>query len=185
MQQSAPGSLHSRKKADQALSPIKTKRRLAKSVQPVNGLLASSVLPQQLPTQIDAIYISEYIVQNYVPKNGRAMQLCDSDLVEPRICGSWVEILLDLPCLGTSNSVLSRAVTALAVSMPSQLNVAHVDRAYSYQTAVRRLRIELSVRGKRLPFELIPTVMCLTLLEVFGSQTHVPTFVRLLINLSS
>lgn len=69
--------------------------------------------------------------------------------------------------------------------MPSQLNVAHVDRAYSYQTAVRRLRIELSVRGKRLPFELIPTVMCLTLLEVFGSQTHVPTFVRLLINLSS
>jgi hypothetical protein len=160
---------------------MKSNRRLANSGQAVNEDLARSVLPQQLPNRIDAIYISEYIVRNYVPKTERAMQLGNSDLIEPRICGSWVEILLDLPCLGTSNSVLSRAVTALAVSMPSQLNVAHVDRAYSYQTAVRRLRTELSVRNKKLPLELIPTVMCLTLLEVCGSQTRVPTFVRLLI----
>lgn len=109
---------------------------------------------------------TELITQSFVPGSGRITPMYDSDYMEPRICGSWVEVLSNLPCLTTKNSVLPNAVTALAASIPSQPRISNITCLQTYHTAIRTLRESFCVNRLTLDIEQIPAIMCLTLVEV-------------------
>lgn len=141
---------------------IQTARRR----QPTKKLLAEPVIPQRYLDQPDPTNLSEVIVDMFVPGSERATLLFESDHVVPRICGSWVRVLSYLPCLSAPNTVLSKAVIALAASILSRPNMGNLDCSQKYHAAVRLLRQKLGGNGRGTDFEIIPTIMCLTLMEV-------------------
>ncbi|CAG8909831.1 unnamed protein product [Penicillium egyptiacum] len=109
---------------------------------------------------------TELITKSYVPQNERVSQMCNSDYIEPRICGSWVEVLPSLPCLNTPSLVLPRAVTALATSLLSQPSKSDITRSQTYDVAIHTLRQSFGLKRRSLSIEQIPAIMCLTLVEL-------------------
>jgi len=124
------------------------------------------LIPRQNPNQPNASHLSALIVQSFVPGSERTPNIYNSDYTEPRICGSWVEVLAILPCLNTGSVVLTRAVKALSASILSRPNMANKDYSSTYHEAIHTLRKSFGVNGNSVKFELIPTVMCLALAEV-------------------
>lgn len=129
-------------------------------------LAKAPLLPRQNPDQPNASHLSALIVQSFVPGSERSPNVYNSDYSEPRICGSWVEVLSILPCLNTGSLVLTRAVKALSASILSRPNMANKDYSNTYHEAIHTLRKSFGVDGNSVKFELIPTVMCLALAEV-------------------
>lgn len=132
----------------------------------------NTLLSQTCLYRPDAITLADVIVKEFVPKSERSILPYDSDHVEPRICGSWVEVLSDLPSLRIGNSVLSRAITALGVSILSRPNNVNIECTRTYETAIHMLRQSLSVDESALKFDLLPAVMCLTMVEVHITPLH-------------
>ena len=138
--------------------------------------LQAHVLKPEMPTsyphlnQPDILQLSDLIVQSFVPRAERDMVLQKSDHSEPRICGSWVEVLSHLPGLRFPDSVLSTAVTALATSILSRLEVGNFNCSDSYQAALSLLRQRLGANRLGDDIELLSTVMCLTMVEVLVSR---------------
>lgn len=119
--------------------------------------------------QPDILQLSDLIVKGFVPRAERDMVLQKSDHSEPRICGSWVEVLSHLPSLRFPDSVLSTAVTALATSILSRLEVGNFNCSGSYQAAVSLIRQRLDANRPGNDIELLSAVMCLTMVEVLVS----------------
>jgi hypothetical protein len=83
-----------------------------------------------------------------------------------------VEVLSILPCLNAGSLVLTKAVKALAATIISRPNMANADCSSSYHEAIHTLRKSFGVNGISVKFEMIPTVMCLTLAEVSVYRTQ-------------
>lgn len=156
-----------RRKKGQALDPVNTQTATPVTVQKVHTCLdITPLLPRQIPNKPNANHLSALIVQSYVPTSERTPNMYNSDYTEPRLCGSWVEVLSILPCLNTGSLVLTRAVKALSASILSRPNMANTDHSSTYHEAIHTLRKSFGVNGNSVKFELIPTVMCLALAEV-------------------
>jgi hypothetical protein len=101
--------------------------------------------------------------------------------MEPRICGSWVEVLSSLPSLNTPGLVLPRAVAALGASLLSQQIESNIICTQTYDMALHTLRQSFGLNPRSLSTEQIPAIMCLTLVEVLFPS---PTFIYALANWS-
>jgi hypothetical protein len=154
----------------QAPTPIDNQKASSRHRQLAQTNSTRAIISQQFLNREDSIYLSGFIVQNYVPKSERAMLSYHSDCVEPRICGSWVEVLSTLPCLATGNPILPRAIKALAVSLLPRRDSSQVDCLQNYQAAIHMLRQNFEVNDWAVKFELIPAIMCLILTEVTNSS---------------
>lgn len=113
---------------------------------------------------------TELITQSFVPQNKGITQTRNSDYMVPRICGSWVEVLSNLPCLNTPSLVLPRAVAALGASLLSQPSESNITCSQTYDMAIHTLRQSFGLNPRSLSTEQIPAIMCLTLVEVLFSQ---------------
>ncbi|CAG8306723.1 unnamed protein product [Penicillium nalgiovense] len=110
--------------------------------------------------------LAELITKSYVPQGEGIIQTCNSDYMEPRICGSWVEVLSSLPCLTTTSLVLPRAVAALGASLLSQSSESNMTRSQTYDMAIHTLRQSFGLNPRSLSTEQILAIMCLTLVEL-------------------
>ena len=115
---------------------------------------------------------TELITQSFVPQNKGITQTRNSDYMVPRICGSWVEVLSNLPCLNTPSLVLPRAVAALGASL-SQPSESNITCSHTYDMAIHTLRQSFGLNPRSLSTEQIPAIMCLTLVEVLFSQCDI------------
>lgn len=115
-------------------------------------------------TQPDTNEFTALVMQSFAPGSESITIVRDSDYHVPRVCGSWVEVLPNVP----GSTILPHAVKALASSIPSRPNVscASVDCSQSYHIAVRTLRKSLSANGHRSCIELMSSIMCLAIVEV-------------------
>lgn len=110
------------------------------------------------------------VVRNYVPHEVATDQNSElASINQPRICGSWVEVLPNIRSdRGTPNLVLTAAVEALGTSIMAQKlhpNRDNIESFQSYQLALRSLRKSVAVNG-RFGTELLASIMCLSLVEV-------------------
>ncbi|KAK6811307.1 hypothetical protein RU639_013162 [Aspergillus parasiticus] len=108
----------------------------------------------------------ELITKSFVPQNDGIIQMCNSDYMEPQICGSWVKVLSSLPYLNTPTLVLPRAVTALAASLLSLRSKSNRTCSETYHSAIRTLRESFCMNCRSSSLEQIPAIMCLTLVEL-------------------
>lgn len=115
--------------------------------------------------------LAELITKSYVPQGEGIIQTCNSDYIQPRICGSWVEVLSSLPCLNTTSLVLPRAVAALGASLLSQSSESNMTRSQTYDMAIHTLRQSFGLNPRSLSTEQILAIMCLTLVEVLFPQS--------------
>lgn len=110
--------------------------------------------------------IAEFVRNGYLPEILNT--LSDSAHEESRICGAWVDVLPQLPCLASDASVLSKATRALATLINSQRRclprTCDVESPQSYYDAIHTMRGHIAANG--LSLELLPAIMCLTLVEV-------------------
>jgi hypothetical protein len=110
--------------------------------------------------------IAELVRNGYLPEILNT--LSDSAHEESRICGAWVDVLPQLPCLASDVSVLSKATRALATLINSQRRslprTCDVESPQSYYDAIHTMRGHIAANG--LSLELLPAIMCLTLVEV-------------------
>lgn len=85
-----------------------------------------------------------------------------------RICGEWVDVLPSLPCLASDTTVLSKSTRALATLIGSKRKSLSpsrdVESPQNYYDAIHTLRGQIASKG--LSLELLPAIMCLTLVEV-------------------
>jgi hypothetical protein len=117
--------------------------------------------------------LTELITKSYVPQNEGIIQTCKSDYNEPRICGSWVEVLSSLPSLNTPSLVLPRAVAALGALLLSQPSETNITCSQTYDMAIHTLRQSFGLNPRSLSTEQIPAIMCLTLVEVLFPQSDI------------
>lgn len=109
--------------------------------------------------------MAEFVRTGYLPEILNT--LSDSGQDESRICGAWVEVLPKLPYLASDTSVLSKATRALATLINSQRSLSptcDVESPRSYYDAIHTMRGDIAANGVSL--ELLPAIMCLTLVEV-------------------
>lgn len=131
------------------------------------------ITPQLYLNPLVVCNFMELITKSFVPQDERIIQMCNSDYMEPQICGSWVKVLSSLPCLNTPSLVLPRAVTALAASLLSQPSKSSMTSSETYHAAIHTLRESFCVNRRSLSLEQIPAIMCLTLVEVLFSQSNI------------
>lgn len=127
-------------------------------------------LPQEISNPPSLHHLLTVIVESYLPESERdataiAAPGYRNSHQHPRICGAWVEVLYELPCLASANSLLSRAVTALATAVLTSVCISRQSISGPYLLAIRSLRKTLE-NGVGSAQELIPAVMCLILVEV-------------------
>jgi hypothetical protein len=126
-------------------------------------------LQQQISTPPTLHHLLTVIVESYLPeseRNSSAVAVATGHSHQhPRICGTWVEVLYELPCLAHTNSLLSKAVTALAAAVLTSVCISRQSISEPYLLAIRSLRKSLENGVGRIQ-ELIPAVMCLILVEV-------------------
>ena len=110
--------------------------------------------------------IAEFVRNGYLPEILNT--LTDSAHEEFRICGTWVDVLPQLPCLASDASVLSKATRALATLINSQRRslsrTCDVESPQTYYDAIYTMRGYIAANS--LSLELLPAIMCLTLVEV-------------------
>ncbi|KOS40701.1 hypothetical protein ACN38_g8430 [Penicillium nordicum] len=123
----------------------------------------SLIRPHGRPCMTD---VAEFVRNGYLPEILNT--LSDSAHKESRICGAWVDVLPQLPCLASDASVLSKATLALATLINSQRRslsrTCDVESPQSYYDAIHKMRGHIATNG--LSLELLPAIMCLTLVEL-------------------
>lgn len=123
----------------------------------------SLIRPHGRPCMTD---IAEFVRNGYLPEILNT--LTDSAHEEFRICGTWVDVLPQLPCLASDASVLSKATRALATLINSQRRslsrTCDVESPQTYYDAIHTMRGYIAANS--LSLELLPAIMCLTLVEV-------------------
>jgi hypothetical protein len=133
-------------------------------------------LPREISTTPTLHHLLTIIVESYLPESERntaAVALATGHsqnhghkYQHPRICGSWVEVLYELPCLAHTDSLLSKSVTALAAAVLTSVCISRQSISEPYLLAIGALRRRLE-NGLGRTEELIPAVMCLILVEVY------------------
>ena len=122
-------------------------------------------IPPQMTQHSPALsHLLTAIVEYYLPENERDIVPLAADRLTPRICGTWVEVLYDLPCLVDKHSLISKAVLALASAVLASVNASQ-SFFEQYRVAIRSLRQTLE-KGEGTVHELLPAIMCLILVEV-------------------
>ncbi|KAJ5962652.1 hypothetical protein N7501_007593 [Penicillium viridicatum] len=156
------------KRTVDANSRSSTRRRPKDRQQVEPELLISEVSPLLIrshgrPRMTD---VAEFISNGYLPEILNT--LSDSAHKESRICGAWVGVLPQLPCLASDASVLSKATLALATLINSRRRslsrTCDVESPQSYYDAIHKMRGHIAMNG--LSLELLPAIMCLTLVEL-------------------
>lgn len=97
-----------------------------------------------------------------MPLTGNAATADSFGLGTSRICGAWVDVLSSLLRGSRNHGILWRATKALAETMTSPVEAS----SQSYHDAISMVRKNLAVNNHS--FELIPAIMCLTLIEVLN-----------------
>lgn len=159
---------------EQLAAPVQIKRRdnsprLIKVIpeSPVAHFTPS--LQQEISFSPTIHHLLTVIVESYLPESERnpstVAVATGHSRQHPRICGTWVEVLYELPCLAHTNSLLSKAVTALVAAVLTSVCISRQSISEPYLLAIRSLRKTLE-NGVGRTQELIPAVMCLILVEV-------------------
>lgn len=152
--------------------------RSIKSISRSPAVQFTPSLPQEISTPPALHHLLTVIVESYLPESERntaAIAVTPGQShshQHPRICGAWVEVLYELPCLASSNSLLSRAVTALAAAVLTSVCISRQSIFEPYLLAIRSLRKTLENGVGRVQ-ELIPAVMCLILVEVCPAHSAI------------
>lgn len=119
----------------------------------------------------------DLITQSYMPdENIRPFSDISHELA-PRICGSWVEVLLDLDDLSRSD-VVSTASAALGTLIMSQIlhrDIPNIDSTRSYLTAIQTMQKALCSANIYSDRELLVSIMCLSLAEVSAAIRSILT----------
>ncbi|KAF9888459.1 hypothetical protein FE257_008566 [Aspergillus nanangensis] len=118
--------------------------------------------------------IVDLIIQSYIPQEELPSLKNPSDDLRSRICGSWVGVLPDLNRHPGSDPVLLTAVDALATSIMSlqpPQELAYIESAQSYLTAIQTLRKDLHVAHRSCDSEVLAAIMCLSLAELMFPES--------------
>lgn len=123
-------------------------------------------IPPQISNPLASNHFLKVIVENYLHENERNTTSILEGRGHPRICGTWVEDLSEIPCLAYRQSLISKAVAALAAAVLTSVSISGQSFSGPYLVAIRSLRQTLQ-NGGAITHELIPAIMCLILVGVF------------------
>lgn len=120
-------------------------------------------------------YVSR-IIQCYMPEEEQRRAcngLADS---QPRICGSWVEVMHSISEVRNPDAVVGTAVRAFALSLMQNSPDASTTRSeafHAYCHAIQTLRCNLDLPAGRFHTGVAVAIMCLGLTEVSRAPTLV------------
>ncbi|GAD94320.1 conserved hypothetical protein [Paecilomyces variotii No. 5] len=142
--------------------------------------LSNELYPPR-PTSTDDISFAKLvnlIIRSYMPEEElRLSSDISHDIsheLAPRLCGSWVEVLLDFDD-STRSDVVSTASAALGTLIMSQSlpkDVPSIDSTRSYLTAIQMMQRALSSANIYSDRELLVSIMCLSLAELMFSGSY-------------
>lgn len=122
--------------------------------------------------------ISDYvsrIIQCYMPEEEQHRACNGLDDSQPRICGSWVEVMYGISEGRKPDAVMGTAVRALALSVMQNSADAFTtqsDALHAYYHAIQTLRRNLDLPAGRFHTGLAVAIMCLGLTEVSLEHPH-------------
>lgn len=139
-------------------SPKRSRPRRRNDKRALPGLVDPRSSPALQPNAQD---LTEIVKQGYMPLTGNTAT--DSFGVgASRICGAWVGVLSGLLRGSHNHGVLWIATKALAETITCPVEAS----SHSYHDAISMVRKSLAVNDHS--FELIPSIMCLALIEVLS-----------------
>ena len=119
-------------------------------------------------------HLMTFVFRSFVPDSSQDSSGAGG-VPPPRVCGAWVEVLPLLASSG-SNEALSSAINAFAAAVMSggtgsTTMVSSARESYSQALSALRNELRFAPKAEALPSQIIASIMCLLLAELFQPTT--------------